>query len=185
MEFELAAVGLRILVSNHSPYEPMTAGSHAKHAVTYKLDASPPSSRHSVEVLDPAGNSRTCMLTAGGGASCVHERSALVHDRNVIIAVGPYLCALGLPRLDLDWTVEVDGATCFGVWYSAKHDCYVSHGELEVTRVTLDGKIVWSAGGKDIFSEGFALYDDYAEVVDFNHETYRIDLSSGYSTIVK
>jgi hypothetical protein len=49
----------------------------------------------------------------------------------------------------------------------------------------LDGRVVWSASGKDIFSEGFALHDDHAEVVDFNHETYRIDLATGRSSIVK
>jgi hypothetical protein len=39
-------------------------------------------------------------------------------------------------------------------------------------------------GGKDIFSEGFTLHDDHVEVVDFNQEKYRIDLSTGSSTIV-
>ena len=41
-----------------------------------------------------------------------------------------------------------------------------------------------SAGGKDIFSESFALYDDHAEVVDFNQEKYRIDLVTGHSSLV-
>jgi hypothetical protein len=125
------------------------------------------------------------MLTASGGASTVHAHSALVHDGSVIVAVGSHVCALRLPGLDLGWSVVVDQATCFGVYYSAKHDCYISHGEIEVSRVALDGRIVWSANGKDIFSEGFALHDDYAEVVDFNHETYRIDLATGRSAVVK
>jgi hypothetical protein len=185
----LSADGLQIVVSNHSPYEPAAAGSDAHADVTYDLDDVPgrfePSSRHSVETVDAKGHCRSCMLTASGGASGVHDRSALVHDATVIVAVGPHLCALRLPALELDWSVEVDAATCFGVCYSAKHDCYVSHGELEIARVALDGKIVWSAGGKDIFSEGFALHDDHVEVVDFNHETYRIALSTGKCSIVE
>ena len=186
MELKLSSQGLSIVVSNHSPFEPTE--SDVRNAVTYKLDPARdrrPTSRHSIEVVDPSGASHACMLTAGGGASAVHEHSALVHDDSVIVAVGPHLCALRLPKLDLDWSVVVDEATCFGVYYSAKHDCYVSHGEIEVARVALDGRVVWSASGKDIFSEGFALHDDYAEVVDFNHETYRIDLATGRSFIVK
>jgi hypothetical protein len=31
----------------------------------------------------------------------------------------------------------------------------------------------------------FALYDDYAEAVDFNHEKYRIDLATGDCVIVQ
>ncbi len=95
------------------------------------------------------------------------------------------MCALTLPSLDLAWSVAVDDATCFGVYHSLKHDCYVSHGELSVARVSLDGAVVWSAGGKDIFSEGFVLHDDYAEAVDFNREKYRINLVSGDSVIVR
>ena len=65
-----------------------------------------------------------------------------------------------------------------------QHDCYVSHGELTIARVTLDGKVVWSAGRRDVFSEGFTLYDDFAQVVDFNHERYRVDLTTGDSSIM-
>ena len=184
VELELSAGELRILVSNHSPYEITGSRTDVTHAPIINLDASHPSSRHAVQVIEPTGSSRMCLLTAGGGASGIHEHSALVHDQRLVVAVGQRLCALRLPNLDLEWNVEVDDATCFGVWYSAKHDCYLSHGELAIARVTLDGTIVWSSGGKDIFSEGFALHDEYIEVVDFNREKYRIDLSTGSSTIV-
>ncbi len=60
----------------------------------------------------------------------------------------------------------------------------VSHGELAIARVALDGTVVWSAGGKDIFSEGFVLHKDFAEAVHFNHETYRVDLTTGDSYII-
>jgi hypothetical protein len=186
VELKLSSQGLSIVVSNHSRFEPRE--SDVSNAVTYELDpASGPraTSRHSVEVGDPSGKSRWCMLTASGGATGVHEHSALVHAGSVIIAVGAHLCALRLPTLDLEWSIVVDTATCFGVYYSAKYDCYVSHGEIAVARVALDGRVVWSASGKDIFSEGFALHDDHAEVIDFNHETYRINLATGRSFIVE
>ena len=184
MVLELSAHGFRILVSNHSPFAKVASLPACD--ATYMLDSPgfQASTRHAVKVVDSAGNSRSCMLIAGGGASGVHDRSALLHHGRLIVAVGSRACSLNLPSLDLDWNVEVDDATCFGIYYSAKHDCYVSHGELTIARVALDGNVVWLAGGKDVFSEGFTLYDDFAEVVDFNHERYRVDLRTGDSSIV-
>jgi hypothetical protein len=186
VDLKLLADGLSVVVSNRSPFEPTR--DDTPYDVIYALDGGPqvkPTSRHSIEVRDPRGILHRCLLNSGGGASGVHEHSALVRGRSLIVAVGPRMCALRLPRLDLDWNVVVDEATCFGVYYSMKHDCYISHGELEVARVALDGTVVWSAGGKDVFSEGFSLHDNYAEVIDFNHETYRIDLVTGLSAIVR
>lgn len=181
MDLELSAHDFRIVVSNHSPFE----GDGPACDAAYRLDASEsssqfqPTTQHAVNVVDSVGHSRSCMLITGGGPTTVHDHSALVHGQALIIAVGPRVCALRVPSLELDWNVEVDSATCFGIYYSAKHDCYVSHGELAIARVTLDGKVVWSTGGKDIFSEGFTLHDDVAEVIDFNRERYRIDLATG------
>ena len=45
-------------------------------------------------------------------------------------------------------------------------------------------EIVWSSGGKDIFTEGFRLLEDEVEAVDFNRETYLIDICSGQSRLV-
>lgn len=59
----------------------------------------------------------------------------------------------------------VDAATCFGVYYLPEHACLISHGELEIARLSLSGEIVWSAGGKDIFSEGFRLSREYVEAI--------------------
>jgi hypothetical protein len=95
------------------------------------------------------------------------------------------LCSLSLPNLDLKWSIKVDSATCFGVYYSSKHDCLLSHGECEVARVSLRGEIVWSAGGKDIFSEGFQIVGDCVEAIDFNHEVYRIDIATGRCALIQ
>ena len=72
----------------------------------------------------------SCILTAVGGATGIHDHSALICGDSCIIAVGPFMCSLHIPSLDLEWKAEVDWATCFGVYYSAKHHCLISHGEL-------------------------------------------------------
>ena len=70
-------------------------------------------------------------------------------------------------------------ATCFGVYHSLKHKCFISHGELEIARVSYSGEIIWQASGKDIFTNGFVLHDDYIETIDFNDQQYRIDIETG------
>src|SRR5262249_18552 len=83
-----------------------------------------------------------------------HGHSAVIVKGGCVVGVGDMLCSLSLPTLDLRWATKVDTATCFGVYYCPQHDCLLSHGESEIARVSISGQIVWSAGGKDIFSEG-------------------------------
>ena len=60
MELELSADGLRILVSDHSPYDPAATATVVDHDITYELDtAYRPSRRHRVQVIDRAGNSES------------------------------------------------------------------------------------------------------------------------------
>ena len=163
-----------------------TAGSaDNKHAydLEYSLgdNAIRPSSRHSVIVKNRDDVLRSCILLADGGATGIHEHSALIYEDSCIIAVGQFMCSLQIPSLELDWQTEVDCATCFGVYYSAKHNCFISHGELQITRVQPGGKVLWQAGGRDIFTNGFELHENYIEVVDWNDERYRMNIDTGKS----
>jgi hypothetical protein len=126
----------------------------------------------------------SCILLAGGGASRVHDHSAVILKGTCFVGVGDMLCCLSLPRLELTWAIKVDTATCFGVYYLPQEDCLLSRGELEIARVDLSGQLVWSASGKDIFSEGFRIFGDHVEAIDFNHEVYRIDIASGRCELV-
>jgi hypothetical protein len=141
-----------------------------------------PTSRHGLVLSEGGDLKQSCILLAGGGASGVHKYSSVIVDGTCFVAVGDTLCSLALPTLDLIWHRQVDCVTCFGVYHSAKHLCLISHGELEIARVNLTGEVAWSIGGADIFSEGFELYPDHIEVVDFNRTVYRMDIATGAST---
>ena len=143
-----------------------------------------PSSQHGLLLREEGIVAQSCILIADGGASAVHEHSVVIVGSTCFVAVGDTLCSLALPSLELRWHRPVDDATCFGVYFSAKHDCLISHGEMEIARVSFAGEVIWSQGGEDIFSEGFKLYSDYIETVDFNRTVYRMDIATGFSAIV-
>jgi len=134
----------------------------------------------SVHVISRTGRDHVrhaLRLSASGGASGVHEHSLLVDGDRALVAVGAWLCAVDLPLLGLEWSLEVDWATCFGVHRLG--DGYLSHGELSIARVSHGGKIVWQASGRDIFTGKLRVQGESAVIEDFYQRRYRIDLLTG------
>lgn len=140
-----------------------------------------PSSLHAVRIIDgdEGREIASCILCASRGATGIHENSAFVHGDALILAVGPYAVSLHLPTLQLHWKTQVDIATCFGVYHSPHHACYISHGEIEIVRFSYFGKVEWATGGRDIFTEGFRLNEHSIEATDFNNDHYRLDIQTG------
>ena len=137
------------------------------------------SSRHGLSILTDNKPVASCIFLSGGGASGVHEHSAIVVGNNCYVAVGPFICCIKLPSLDLAWSACVDSATCFGVYNSTKHLGLISHGELEIARLSYAGEIIWTQGGKDIFSESIEMHEDFVIATDFNGQKYRFDIVTG------
>jgi hypothetical protein len=135
-----------------------------------------PTSVHGVEI----NGSYICAVGAAGGCSAVHQRSAAVASDRIFVAVGDHVVCLSLhaPHALL-WSTCVDDATCFGVYWDESRQAIFSHGELQIMRLTPDGKPVWSASGADVFSEGFRLLHNYVEAMDFDHRVYRFDYERG------
>ena len=119
------------------------------------------------------------VVGAGGGPSGVHPRSMLRLGNILYFAVGAYVCRLTLGNEELDWSLKTDDATCFGIYYSEQHDALISHGELEISRFTADGHLLWAASGADIFSEGISLTEDVITVIDFDQRIYHFEYSTG------
>jgi hypothetical protein len=120
------------------------------------------------------------VVGAGGGCSSVHEHSALVLDDKLYLAVGDHVTCLSLSMPHrLVWSTQVDIATCFGIYWEHSRGALISHGELEISRLSLEGALIWQASGADVFSEGFRLLPDDVEAVDFNRTVYRLDYATG------
>lgn len=77
------------------------------------------------------------------------------------------------------WSVQVDSATCFGIYFDDARKALNSHGELEIAKISEDGSILWQTSGAEIFSEAFALRPEFIEAVDFNQRSYRFSYVDG------
>lgn len=176
---EFKSSSCKLTIFNEPAYTEGSADNLRRYDKVYNFSKEfRPSSLHGVNV-DADGHSYSCIVLAGGGASGVHAHSAAINGSECYIAVGDMVCCLTLPGLELKWATQADSATCFGVYFSSKHQCLLIHGELGISRLTLSGEIKWSAGGADIFTEGFSIYDDQVEAIDFDHRKYCFNIETG------
>jgi hypothetical protein len=175
----LKAHGLVIeIIPEDFRYDPRSADNPRIYDRVYRL-GDPQSSVHGLKVYQDSDLVSSAILIAGGGASGVHAHSAIVTPQFIFLAVGDHVVCLSLPTLDLVWATQTDSATCFGVHAIPGSSDIISHGELEIARLSNKGLITWSSSGRDIFSEGFELLPDAVKAVDFEGRTYLFDLSTG------
>ena len=136
-------------------------------------------SRHGVVCLlrdQPVGSA---LIAGSGGGTGVHAHSLALLDDCCCAAVANRVVCMGLPQLALRWQVEGDQATCFGLHPTRDRASLVVHGELEISRLTLDGQKIWSCSGRDIFSGELKVDEKVVHAVDFNGATYAISLDDG------
>jgi hypothetical protein len=145
----------------------------------FELDLSgeySPSSIHGV-IVDGVP---TAVFAASGGATGVHDHSFIRAEDRCYLAVGSHVVCFGVKPFEYLWTLRIDEVTCFGVHYGDEADALVSHGELDISRFTESGQIVWSKSGEDAFTGAVTLRGDHVEAIDFNGRMYRFDYIDGH-----
>ncbi len=121
---------------------------------------------------------RSALIGAEGGRTGLHDNSMIFeHDRILICCSNSVFC-LSIPDLVLLWRTEADTVTCFGIF--KYQDSYIIHGELEISRLDYNGKIIWSQVGKDIFltlegENDFELTNDFILTTDYEYRKYKFD----------
>ena len=171
-----SSIGSVIEIVNEPNYSFGSVDNQRQYPAEFLLgNVSQPTSTHGV-LLD---GSPTAVFGAGGGCSAVHDHSALIKDSRLYLAVGDHLVCLCISPLEIIWATRVDTATCFGIHYDSTHDALISHGELEIARVSDAGKLIWSTSGADIFTESFSLKTECVEATDFNGHRYCLSYVTG------
>lgn len=119
------------------------------------------------------------VLLHESGCPHVMDGDALLRDGMLIVSMHGHVVALALPTLDVRWMTEVEGACIFGLMEIDGADALLVHGELDITRIGLDGCIQWRRGGGDIFTGGCWMDGDAAVAVDWVGAEYRWRLDDG------
>jgi hypothetical protein len=132
-----------------------------------------------IELFEDEKLKSSCLIASEGGGTGIHENSTLISYGGLIVCCSNTVFKLTIPDLNLEWKTISDPVTCFGIHYLDKD--YVVHGELEITRLDKDGKIVWQKSGRDIWTtaegiDDFAVYDDYILATDWDYFRYKFDL---------
>jgi hypothetical protein len=110
-----------------------------------------PTSAHGV-LLD--GHS-LAVFGCDGGATGVNPHSLVSTGGRCYLAIADHVVCFVPKPFEFKWALQTDTAACFGVHYQKDHDALISHGELEISRFSECGKLLWSASGSDIFTEAF------------------------------
>jgi hypothetical protein len=137
-----------------------------------------PIAKHGVKILKEDQVIDSCIIIGSGGATGVHQNSALLDNDQFVLCCCDTIFCLTLPSLGLKWKTKADPATCFQIF---KHeDDYIIHGELQVTKIDQTGQIKWEFGGADIFvsidgEEEFKIENDGIMLTDFTKAKYKID----------
>ncbi len=167
------------IIAEKYDYHPKSADNARRYERFYEFGEHRPSSCHGIRVYEGDHELASAILMADGGASGVHERSAVTARDSVFVAVGSYVVRLSLPALDLIFVTQADMYTCFGVHSIPDSADLLSHGELEIARLNDSGRILWSSSGADIFTGDLTLGQKAAKVVDFEGAVYSFDLTTG------
>lgn len=141
-------------------------------------DKSALTSQIGIEVFEDDELKSSCIIGSEGGGTGITGNTTLISYGGLVICCSNTVFKLTLPDLNLEWKTISDSATCFGIHYLDND--YVVHGELEITRLDKDGKIVWQKGGRDIWTtaEGindFTVYDDYIIATTWTYNRYKYD----------
>ena len=121
---------------------------------------------------------RSAIIGSIGGGTGIHENSQLIEHDRIVICCSDSLFCLSIPDLNLIWKTKADQATCFELFKF--EDSYIVHGEMEISRIDLNGKIMWQRSGADIFTtaegtDDFQITKSYIRATDWENRTYKFD----------
>lgn len=121
---------------------------------------------------------KSAVIGSIGGGTGVHDTSTIIEKERLLICCSDTIFCLSIPDLTLLWRTQADHATCFEIY--KYQDSYIIHGELEISRLDKDGKILWQQGGADIFAtldgkDSFVITDNCILATDWENRKYKFD----------
>lgn len=147
-------------------------------AVYLNEDHYEPTSLHTIKLYQGGKLIKNVLIGAVGGGTGIHKSSQVIEQERMIICCGDTIFCLFLPELALLWKTKADWATCFEIFKYL--DDYIVHGEVDISRIDKNGKIMWQQSGADIFTtvegkDDFILTEDHILAIDWEYRKYKFD----------
>ncbi len=138
-----------------------------------------------IKVLENAETIYSAIIGSEGGATGIFENSVIIEEDKVLICCSDSVFCLSLPELKILWKTKTDEITCFGLY--KKDDFYIVHGELAISKLNNQGKILWQNGGADIFvtisgENDFEMTKKLIIAKDWNNKIYKFDFDGNEFT---
>ncbi len=133
-----------------------------------------------IRVFENEKEISNCLLAPSHSSVFIGDKSVLIEGDKLVLCWGDTVFCLSVPDLELIWKTRADQATCFDI-YKLDED-YLIHGELNISRISKDGKLLWEFGARDIFvsdngKDIFELHSDHILVSDFENTVYKLDFA--------
>jgi hypothetical protein len=174
-----------IELMNESSYTFDSVNNISKYDFVYQDEESEiyQSTKHGIKVFKDEKLHKSAVVCATGGATGIHENSAVIFDEDILICCAGKVFSLSLPDLNLNWMKQVDDATCFRI-FKTETGLFV-HGEINASRIDSDGNIIWSQSFADILvtpdgRDEFIMHKDFIEIEDWNHDKYKLNFDGKF-----
>lgn len=128
---------------------------------------------------------KSAVIASVGGGTAIHDTSIIIENDRLVVCCSDTIFCLSIPDLTLLWRTRADQATCFEIY--KYQDSYIVHGELVISRLDKNGKILWQQNGADIFTtleskDNFSITDNYILATDWENRKYKFDFN-GHSIL--
>lgn len=135
-------------------------------------------SKHGIKIIENETEICSAIVCSDGMSTTIHPTSYLIKNDVIFICCDRHVYTLDIPSLRLNWVIEFDPATCLEIYPFEKD--FIIHGELNISRGTIKGDIVWNFSARDIFvnlngHREFEISDGKIKVIDFENYEYVID----------
>lgn len=172
--FELECGGCQIALEENIALAPRASSDPAVRTITLDDGQYVPASVMRVTAARDGEEIWVLTLTSSGGATTVHDSSAVCLGDCLAVAIGPYVVAIEAVTGTIAWQQRCDPACCFGIYRAPSGKGLISHGEKEVARLGKDGAVAWTFAGKDIFTGPFAVTPEGIIATDFGGDVYAL-----------
>lgn len=178
MKLEINKYSVELI--DESDYSSNSTDNHFKYEQQYVNEQEhKPTTQIGIKLYEGGSLISSAIVRSTGGASGIHQTSQILTNDILTICCSESVFSLSIPKLTLEWITKADEATCFQI-FKHKED-FIIHGELNISRLTRNGEILWQNSGADIFTtekgeDNFELRNEIIQVRDWNNQLYKFDL---------